>query len=97
MHERDRQVVWAISLDATRTRGEGRKIPKSLAIPNPTLTEIVQAATQLGLNPQATEASHPRTHRQKTGYVKISKQPHKLQSLKQLAQKISENRAQTPR
>lgn len=94
MHELDRHRVWAVNLDSARTRAEGRKLPKTLAVPSPTLTELTQAATQLGLNPEPAEASHPRTHRLRSGYIKISRQPHRLQTLKRIAQRIAENRAQ---
>jgi signal recognition particle subunit SEC65 len=94
MRERDRQRVWAVSLDASRSRARGRRIPKSLAVANPTLSELTQAAAQLGLNPQSVEAAHPRTHRVRSGYITITKQPHKTQTLRRLAQTIAQTRAQ---
>jgi len=94
MRERDRQRIWAANLDAARSRAKGRRIPKSLAVPNPTLGELTQAAAQLGLNPQPVEAALPQTHRVRSGYIAIPKQPRKTQTLRKLAQTIAQTRAQ---
>ncbi|WP_254862635.1 signal recognition particle subunit SRP19 [Halovivax gelatinilyticus] len=41
-------VIWPAYLDADRTRGEGRRVPRDLAVDEPTIDEIAQAVQQVG-------------------------------------------------
>jgi signal recognition particle subunit SRP19 len=41
-------VIWPAALDATCTRGEGRRVAEELAVPEPTVDEIAQAVQQVG-------------------------------------------------
>ncbi len=41
-------VIWPAYLDADRTRSEGRRIPKDLAVSEPTVDEIASAVQQVG-------------------------------------------------
>jgi signal recognition particle subunit SRP19 len=41
-------VIWPAYLDATRTRNEGRRVPETLAVAEPTVDEIAEAVQQVG-------------------------------------------------
>ena len=41
-------VIWPAALDAECTRREGRRVPLSLAVPEPTVDEIAKAVQQVG-------------------------------------------------
>jgi signal recognition particle subunit SRP19 len=41
-------VIWPAALDADLTRSEGRRVPKDLAVPDPTVDEIAKAVQQVG-------------------------------------------------
>lgn len=41
-------VIWPVYLDADRSRNEGRRVPKSLAVSEPTVDEIARAVQQVG-------------------------------------------------
>jgi len=41
-------VIWPAYLDAELTRNEGRRVPKDLAVPDPTPEEIAKAVQQVG-------------------------------------------------
>ncbi|MFW5958408.1 MAG: signal recognition particle subunit SRP19 [Natronomonas sp.] len=41
-------VIWPAYLDAECTRSEGRRVPKDLAVPEPTADEIARAVQQVG-------------------------------------------------
>lgn len=41
-------VIWPAYLDATKTRAEGRRVPRDQAIDDPTVDEIAEAAQQVG-------------------------------------------------
>jgi signal recognition particle subunit SRP19 len=43
------QCLYPVYFDSTRTRAEGRRVPRSLAVPNPLAIEIVQACANLRL------------------------------------------------
>ena len=44
------QCLYPVYFDAGRTRAEGRRVSKELAVPNPLAREIVDAVTELSLN-----------------------------------------------
>jgi signal recognition particle subunit SRP19 len=41
-------VIWPAYLDATRTRKQGRRVPETLAVAEPTVDEIAEAVRQVG-------------------------------------------------
>jgi signal recognition particle subunit SRP19 len=80
-------VVWPANIDSKKTRREGRKIPKKLAVESPKLEEIIEAARKLGLNPAAVpHAALPKEWWNKTGYVIVERKGEgKIQVLKNIA------------
>lgn len=93
MKQREKILIWPTYLDANKTRSEGRKIPRRLAIESPRLKEIVEAAKSLGLKPVIkTDAAYPRTHWMKTGVVLVDKRDTKTQILSKISNKILEER-----
>jgi signal recognition particle subunit SRP19 len=61
MARKDRPLVlWPLYFDSRRTREEGRRVPKRLAVEAPTVEEIATAADALGLQPSIEKkAAHP--------------------------------------
>lgn len=41
-------VIWPAFLDATLSRGEGRRVSQDVAVPEPTVDEIAKAVQQVG-------------------------------------------------
>ncbi len=41
-------VIWPAYIDAAKTRAEGRRVPASLAVSEPTIDEIAVAVQQVG-------------------------------------------------
>jgi len=41
-------VIWPAYLDAAKTRAEGRRVSRELAVEEPTVEEIAQAVQQVG-------------------------------------------------
>jgi signal recognition particle subunit SRP19 len=41
-------VLWPAEFDAELTRSEGRRVPRDLAVPEPTVDEIAKAVQQVG-------------------------------------------------
>jgi len=86
-------IVWLTYFDASKTYGEGRKVPKRFALNSPRMEELVKAAEILNLNPQPNpDAKFPRCWWEKSGYVIVDKISSKHKTLLILAQKIAELR-----
>jgi signal recognition particle subunit SRP19 len=41
-------VIWPAYLDASKTRAEGRRVPRDGAVDDPTVDEIAEAVQQVG-------------------------------------------------
>lgn len=44
-------VLWSVYFDKNLSRSEGRKVPRNLAVENPSLDKIAKIAEEMGLNP----------------------------------------------
>jgi signal recognition particle subunit SRP19 len=86
-------TIWPIHLDSSRTREEGRRLPISRAVKQPTLKEVSTAAMSLGYSPQTTEkAALPSSHWEKTGFVWVKKAGPRPVVLKTVAGEIVKTR-----
>ncbi len=86
-------VVWPMNLDGGKSRSVGRKLSASRAVRQPTIREIVQAATALGLSPEIAEkAATPSIHWEKLGSVTIKRSGTKQSTLKSIASEILKTR-----
>jgi signal recognition particle subunit SRP19 len=89
MRKKDKIILWPVYFDSTKTRLEGRRVPKSLAISKPKLKEIQMAAEQTGLQPEVVlDAGHPSVPWQKTGLIVVSKRDPKTQILRMVAKEL---------
>ena len=91
MRKQNKVVVWPIYFDSTKTRGEGRKLPKKYTVPNPKIEEIIEAMKKLGLKFEVVvDAAHPKKPWRKTGVIYVEKKKPKLEILKLIGQKLVE-------
>jgi len=90
MRRREEIVLWPVYFDSTRTRIEGRKVPKRLAKPSPTLSMLEKAAGNLGFSYEAVaDAAYPRFPWKKNGLLLVKKTKPKKQIIAEVAQEIS--------
>lgn len=95
MKEQEKTVLWPAYFDSSKKRREGRKVPKNIAVPNPSLTELQRAAEHLGLEPEVeAEVSHPSTPWRKTGRIWVKKKEVKARILVKVAKEIAVMRQQ---
>jgi len=89
---RNHFVIWPVYFDAGRTRKEGRRVPKDIALKKPSVEWIMLAARELDLPAQIDpEASHPSAWWKKNGRVLVEKDElEKGEVLKSLALKMKE-------
>ncbi len=83
-----RVVLWPVNIDSTATIREGRKIPKSEAVPQPRLDEIVRAAESLGLDPIVEDKAYPRSWYRHARRVSVRKTGSKRSTLLEIAREI---------
>ena len=93
MRKQKKTILWPVYFDSSKTRKEGRKVPKSIAVSNPNLAELQKAAEQLGLKPEAeVHVAHSAVSWRKTGRIWVQKSGSKMQTLMKIAEKIEATR-----
>lgn len=94
MRKQDKVVLWPAYFDSTKTRREGRKVPKNLAVPMPKILELKEAAEKLGLEHEIfPDFCYPKTPWLKTGMLLIAKKESKNQILKKVAKQLQKIRS----
>lgn len=91
-------VIWLPNIDSSRSRTEGRKIAKGLAVKEPTLAEMQEAAEHLTLDPEKEEAEYPKDQGKETGTpgrILVEKKYPKVKTLKLLCDEIRRIRQAT--
>lgn len=89
MRKKDKIVVWPVYFDSTKTRAEGRSVPKSLAVSSPKLEEIRKAVERMGLRAEVVlDAAHPSNPLRKTGFLFVPKRGSKTETLREIAKEL---------
>jgi signal recognition particle subunit SRP19 len=89
MRKQDKIILWPVYFDSTKTRLEGRRVPKRLATPSPKLDVIKRAVQQQNLQPEVVPtATHPSTPWQETGYIVINKGGSKTKIIYDVAKRL---------
>lgn len=85
-------VIWTVNLDSKKSRSEGRRIPRRLAIPNVKLNELAEACKELGIPFRVEEKRYPRCWWEDGGRVVVEKRDTKTKMMIEIAAKIAEIR-----
>jgi signal recognition particle subunit SRP19 len=94
MQKKDKVILWPIYFDSTKTRTEGRKIPKSYAVQSPRIDELEKVIRRLGFQFQTViNAAHSREPWRKTGLLVVSKEGSKTQIIRRIAKLLPSIRA----
>jgi len=81
-------VIWPIYFDQGTSRSKGRRVPKNLAINNPTVQDIFKVAQSLTLHPQIENKSYPSLWWTQ-GRLLVEQKGSKTEVLHAMAQKLS--------
>jgi signal recognition particle subunit SRP19 len=93
MRKQDKFIMWPAYFDQGKTRNQGRKIPKNLALPAPRLDEIQRAAARLGLKPEiVSDVAYSAAPWLKTGMVMVDKKGSKLEIVRRIAKEVAVQR-----
>jgi signal recognition particle subunit SRP19 len=95
MRKQDKAIVWPAYFDSAKTRKEGRRVPKNLAVQSPKILEITEAVVKLGLEHEvAAQAGFPKTPWVKTGMIMVEKKGTKEQVIKKIAKQLLKIRSE---
>jgi signal recognition particle subunit SRP19 len=67
-------VIWTAALDSTKSRSQGRCLPRSQAVQAPRIDELEEAARKLSYDPQPSPHSAlPSRWWEKTGSIRVKR------------------------
>ena len=90
MKKLDKAIIWPIYFDANKTRRNGRRVPKNLAVQSPKIDEVKLAVDRLGLkNEVRLEAHFPRIPWAKTGMLLVEKKEAKEKIILKIAKQLA--------
>lgn len=89
MRKQDRVILWPTYFDSARTRREGRRIPKNLAVASPRVSELKDAADKLHLNCElVADAAFPKVPWSKSGSILVQKRQSKEATIREMAKQL---------
>ena len=92
MNKRNMIYIWPNYFDLNKTRKNGRRVPKSLAVSSPKLLDVKEALAKLNLKPDLfLEVSYPKTAYIKSGLITLKKDGKKNLLLKEIAKALKKN------
>jgi signal recognition particle subunit SRP19 len=96
MRKQDKIIIWPAYFDSTKTRGNGRRVPKSLAVPSPKILEIKKAVEKLGLSHEVVlDAGYPKTPWLKMGMLLVTKKESKEKVIRKIGEQLVKIRSDT--
>jgi len=89
MRKLDKAIIWPIYFDASKTRKQGRRVQKNLAVQYPKITEIKEAVDRLGLsNEVRVDAHFSKMPWAKTGMLLVEKREPKEKIIQKIAKQL---------
>jgi signal recognition particle subunit SRP19 len=89
MRKQDKIIIWPVYFDQTKTRKNGRRVSKSLAVQNPKILELQEAAQKLGLDFEvAADKGYSKTPWVKAGMLLVEKKGSKEQVISRIAKQL---------
>jgi signal recognition particle subunit SRP19 len=92
MRNKNRIILWPAYFDLTKTRKEGRRVSKKIAIPNPKISELEESLKKNNLKFEIFNVSYPKKHYLKTNLISIKKIDKKNDIIKKIADELSKIR-----
>lgn len=94
MRQQDKIIIWPAYFDLTKTRKEGRRVPKSLAVASPRILEIKDIVEKLRLEYEIRpDTGYSKTPALKTGLLLIKKKEAKEETIRKIAKQLLKNRS----
>ncbi len=97
MRQQDRVIIWPSYFDSAKTRKNGRRVPRNLAVSLPQIDELKEAAQRLNLDAEITTGSgYPKTPSAKTGMLLVKKTESKERIIRKIATQLVRLRGANP-
>jgi len=94
MRKQDKIIIWPAYFDSAKTRKDGRRVPKDLAVSSPKILEMKEVAEKLHLECEIVmDVAHPRTPWLKTGMLLAKRNEAKEQMIKKIAKQLVKMRS----
>jgi len=94
MRKQDKIIIWAAYFDSIKTRKDGRRIPKNLAVPSPRTSEIKDALDKIHLDCElVADVAYPKTPWLKTGMLLVKKKESKDKTIREIAKQLQKIRS----
>ncbi len=98
MRKQDKVIIWPVYFDQAKTRKNGRRVAKNLAVHHPKIAEITMAVKKLGLKPEVSpEVGYPKTPWLKTGMILVEKEDSKEKVIRKIADQLLRIRSEKPK
>jgi len=88
MKEYGKLIIWVDYFNSAIKRSEGRRVPLSSAVRNPTIEELIHASKGLGYTPESQEGYYPKRSKVTSGYVSLKKKESKSVTIRKLASRL---------
>ncbi|MCW4023630.1 MAG: signal recognition particle protein Srp19 [Candidatus Bathyarchaeota archaeon] len=89
MRKLDQAIIWPVYFDVNKTRKEGRRVPKNMAVSLPKILELQEAANRLGLGYEVDLEDHfPQQPWIKSGSIRVDKKEPKEVIIQKLAKQL---------
>jgi signal recognition particle subunit SRP19 len=89
MRKQDKIILWPAYFDSSRTRREGRRVPSSLAVALPKITELKDAADKLHLDCElVSDVAYSKTSLLESGIVLVRKRKSKEETIREIAKQL---------
>jgi|TARA_B110000263_G_scaffold249811_1_gene268672 signal recognition particle subunit SRP19 len=89
MKDYEKQVIWLDYFNSSYSRSQGRRVSRNRSIKNPILSDLLEAAKRLNLNPASHEVIHPKRALINSGYISITKKNKKTLVLQDIAKMLT--------
>jgi len=98
MRQQDKAIIWPVYFDATKTRKDGRRVAKNLAVLSPKASEIIEAAGKLHFECELVpDTGYAKTPWLRPGMVLVRKgKESKEQTIQRIARQLQKLRSTAP-
>ncbi len=95
MRKSDNAIIWPVYFDVAKSKSEGRRVPKNLAVATPKILELKEAADKLGLQNEVNPtAGYPKAPWLKMGMLTVEKGESKEKIVLKLAAQLAKIKSQ---
>jgi len=94
LRQQDKIIIWPTYFDSTKTRNDGRRVSRNMAVASPKIIEVKEAAEKLGLAHElVADVGYSKTPWLKTGMILVKKKGSKGQVVLLIAKQLMKMRS----